>query len=120
MSPQAAGYSSKSSGVGVGSSSLTMAGRAWGFKDVLGVAFDSKGQLWFASTRRVGCQTVDGWKFYEGKDGLPWNDFTCVAAGPNGEVWFGTRLGAVRFDGREWHYRQGPRWLPNDEVNQSR
>src|SRR6185436_5965833 len=60
-------------------------GRAWGFKDVLGVAFDSKGQLWFASRAGVGCQTVDGWKFYEGKDGLPWNDFTCVAAGPNGE-----------------------------------
>jgi hypothetical protein len=31
-------------------------------------------------------------------------------------VWFGTRLGAVRFEQAEWHYRQGPRWLPDDEI----
>jgi hypothetical protein len=93
-------------------------GRAWALGDVPGVAFDSKGQLWFASKAGVGCQTADGWRFYEGKDGLPWNDFTGLAAGPAGEVWFATHLGIVRFDGREWHYRQGRRWLPHDDVFQ--
>src|SRR5262249_3855846 len=44
--------------------------------------------------------------------------FTGIAAGPENEVWFGTRLGAIRFDGQQWHYRQGPGWLPNDEVTQ--
>lgn len=92
--------------------------RAWAVKDVLGIAFDSKGQLWFASRAGVGCQTQTGWKFYEGKDGLPWNDFTCVSSGLDGGVWFGTQRGAIRFDGSDWHYRQGPRWLPNDEVTQ--
>src|SRR6202007_1274503 len=29
-----------------------------------------------------------------------------------------THLGASRFDGREWQYRQGPRWLPHDNVTQ--
>jgi hypothetical protein len=93
-------------------------GRTWAAADVLGVAFDAAGQLWFATKAGVGVHSSDRTRFYEGKDGLPWNDFTCITAGPEGEVWFGTRLGAIRFDGRQWHYRQGPRWLPHDEVTQ--
>jgi len=92
-------------------------GRAWAFQDVLGVAFDSEARLWFATKAGVGCRMPEGWKFHEGKDGLPWNDFTGIAAGPDGDVWFGTRLGAIRWDGREFHYRQGPRWLPHDDVH---
>jgi hypothetical protein len=93
-------------------------GRAWAVADVLGVAFDSVGRLWFACKAGVGCQTAEGWRFYEGKDGLPWNDFTSIVAGANEEVWFTTHLGVMRFDGKEWCYRQGPRWLPNDDVAQ--
>jgi hypothetical protein len=93
-------------------------GRAWAVGDVPGVAFDSQGQLWFASKAGVGCRTANGWRFYEGKDGLPWNDFTGIAAGQDGDVWFATHLGVARFDGKEWCYRQGPRWLPNDDVSQ--
>jgi hypothetical protein len=93
-------------------------GRAWAVGDVPGVAFDSMGQLWFATKAGVGCRTAEGWRFYEGKDGLPWNDFTSMAAGLAGEVWFGTHLGAVQFDGKGWGYRQGPRWLPQDDVGQ--
>ena len=26
------------------------------------------------------------------------------------------RSGAIRFDGKNWEYRQGLRWLPGDEV----
>jgi hypothetical protein len=94
-------------------------GRAWAVADVLGVAFDSKGQLWFASKAGVVCQTAEGWRFYEGKDGLPWNDFTGMAAGPKGAVWFATHLGVIRYDGQEWQYRQGPRWLAADDVAQA-
>ncbi len=93
-------------------------GRVWASREVLGVAFDSAGQLWFATKAGVGCQIKDGWKFYEGKDGLPWNDFTGITAGADGEVWFTTHLGVIRFDGREWHYRQGRRWLTDDDVLQ--
>ena len=93
-------------------------GRAWAVGDVPGVVFDARGQLWFASKAGVGCKTGGGWRFFEGKDGLPWNDFTALAAGPDGEVWFGTHLGVERFDGKNWAYREGPRWLPNDDVIQ--
>ncbi len=93
-------------------------GRAWAFSDVLGVALDSIGQLWFATKAGVGVKRSGGWKFYEGKDGLPYNDFTGISAGVDGEVWFSTHLGAIRLQGEEWHYRQGPRWLPHDDVRQ--
>jgi hypothetical protein len=94
-------------------------GRAWAVGEVLGVAFDAKGQLWFAVKAGVGCQTAAGWRFYEGKDGLPWNDFSGVCAGADREVWFTTHLGVIRFDGKEWQYRQGRRWLPHDDVAQA-
>ena len=93
-------------------------GRNWTAKDTLAVGFDSADQLWFGSKAGVGCRTPNGWKFYEGKDGLPWTDFTCFTAAADGQIWFGTKLGAIRFDGKEWHYRQGRLWLPNDEIGQ--
>ncbi len=91
-------------------------GRRWATSDVRAVTYDSLGQLWFGTLAGVGCREEGGWKFYTGAEGLPYNDFTCAAAGPDGTVWFGTTLGAVRFDGKEWAYRQGKRWLPGDHV----
>ncbi len=92
-------------------------GRDWTSTDVLGVAFDTQDRLWFATKSGVGCQSPQATNFYEGRDGLPWNDFTGAAAAPDGSVWFATRLGVIHFDGHDWQYRQGRRWLPNDEVN---
>ncbi len=91
-------------------------GSQWAVEDVRGVAFDTSNRLWVASLAGVACQTGPDWNFYTGEDGLPYNDFTCVAAGPDDVVWFGTRIGAVRFDGKNWAYRQGLRWLPSDEI----
>ena len=91
------------------------ANRSWAPTDVRGVAFDSRGRLWFASPHGVGC--YDGaWKLYTGVDGLPYDDFTTMVAGAGEAVWFGTRRGAIRFDGNIWEYRQGLRWLPHDEI----
>ncbi|HUS08558.1 MAG TPA: hypothetical protein VMZ52_19795 [Bryobacteraceae bacterium] len=89
--------------------------RSWAPQDVRGAAFDSTGRLWFASPQGVG--SFDGaWNLYTGAEGLPYDDFTSVAAGENGVVWFGTHRGAIRFDGKVWEYRQGLRWLPSDDV----
>lgn len=90
-------------------------GRSWAPINVRGVAYDSRGRLWFASPQGVGCFD-DQWTLYTGTEGLPYNDFTTMAAGEDGVVWFGTRMGAIRFDGRNWEYRQGRRWVPNDVV----
>ncbi|HDP33895.1 MAG TPA: hypothetical protein ENN29_02160 [Candidatus Hydrogenedentes bacterium] len=91
-------------------------GRLWGAADVRGVAVDSTGNLWFATPAGAACRTDDGWKFYTGAEGLPYNDFTCMGAGGDGSVWFGTKIGAIRYKGGQWRYRQGRRWLPDDEV----
>ena len=92
-------------------------GRQWTRNSILAATTDAQGRLWAASKAGVACQAdADQWTFYTGAEGLPYNDFTCAAAGPNGEVWFGTHLGAIRFDGGEWAYRQGPRWLPDDDI----
>jgi hypothetical protein len=90
--------------------------RSWAPVDVRGVAFDARGRLWFASPQGVGCLDGATWTLYTGADGLPYDDFTTVAAGADGSVWFGTHAGAIRFDGQTWEYRQGKRWLPDDDV----
>ena len=60
-------------------------------------------------------QTVDAWALYSGQDGLPYNDFTAVAEG-GGRLWFGTKDGAIHFDGEHWAYRAGKRWIPDNDV----
>jgi hypothetical protein len=89
--------------------------RSWALSDVRGVAYDAKGRLWFASPQGAGFR--DGpWRLFTGYDGLPYDNFTGLAAGPAGDVWFSTGMGAIRYDGTAWEYRQGLRWLPDDEV----
>ena len=91
-------------------------GRQWGTQDVRCVAEDHKGEIWFGCKAGVGHLSQQGWHFYEGKDGLPYNDFLSIGVGPDGEIWFGTTMGLIRFHEGKWAYRQGKRWLPNDEV----
>jgi hypothetical protein len=47
---------------------------------------------------------------------IPYDEITTVAPGEKGVTWYGTPRGAIRFDGKNWEYRQGRRWLPDDEV----
>ena len=122
-SPEGVIYAATSTGLYAGENETFEAvsiedglGRSWGTSDVRGVAFDTKGRLWFATLAGVGCREGNTWTFYTGNEGLPYNDFTGVATTPNGEVWFSTHLGAVRFNGTEWSYRQGGRWLPHDDI----
>jgi hypothetical protein len=97
--------------------------RSWLPRDVGGVVFDARGRLWFGSRQGVGVLEGSIWTLYTGEDGLPYNDFTTLAAGDRGTplidtVWFGTTKGAIRFDGKNWNYRQGKRWVPDDEIRQ--
>jgi hypothetical protein len=91
--------------------------KRWAPVDVRAVAYDTGGRLWFASPQGVGCRTLDGkWSLYTGADGLPYNDFTCIATGPN-SIWFGTTNGAIRYADGEWSFRQGRRWLLDNHIN---
>jgi len=88
----------------------------WAPVDVRAVAYDAAGVLWFASPQGVGCRLSDDqWKLFTGADGLPYNDFTCIAVGA-GDIWFGTTNGAIRYRNGEWSFRQGRRWLLDNHV----
>lgn len=89
--------------------------RSWAPEDVRSVAYDARGRLLFASRQGIGIR--DGqWRLLDARDGLPYDDLTSIAAAEDGSVWIGTHLGAIHFDGKTWEYRQGLRWLPNDDV----
>ena len=89
----------------------------WAPYRVAALTVDSKGQLWFGAEQGVGCYNGVKWKLYTGKEGLPFNRFTCAAAGTEGVVWFGTEAGAIRFENNKFFFRFSLRWLPNDFVN---
>ncbi len=92
---------------------------SWAPRNVGAVTFESGGNLWFGSDQGAGMRDVatGDWVLYTGAEGLPYNRFTCAAAGPNGEVWFGTERGALRIENGKWAYRASLRWLPDDHVN---
>ncbi len=84
---------------------------------VSSIAADRNGHVWtgtragidvYRNRRRVTAVTP--------KQGLPSTDIRCLALSDRGELWIGTGIGAVRFDGKNWSLRHSRRWLPADEV----
>lgn len=78
---------------------------------------DSKNRLWVTTDRGLALQENGHWELYTGAEGLPYDKFTCITAGINGEIWLGTKKGVIRADGKQFHYRASRRWLPDDYVN---
>jgi hypothetical protein len=90
----------------------------WAPVHVRAVAYDTSGALWFAAPQGVGCRVSnEEWRLFTGADGLPYNDFTCMATGPKG-VWFGTTNGAIHYRDGLWSFRQGRRWLLDNHVRE--
>ncbi len=52
-----------------------------------------------------------------GKQGLCYEDTTCLAAGFDQDLWIGTTRGAIRRVHGDFHYFAGRRWLPDEQVN---
>lgn len=53
----------------------------------------------------------------KGEDGLPVENTTCLAKGFDGDVWIGTKRGAVRMLDNDWHYFGADLWLPDNNVH---
>jgi hypothetical protein len=53
----------------------------------------------------------------KGKDGLPYEDTTCLAEGFENDLWIGTTKGAIRMVDDQWHYFGAQLWLPGDDVH---
>ncbi len=89
---------------------------SWAPRNVRVLVYDSKGRLWFGSDEGVGLWDGSTWKLFTGKEGLPYNRFTCAIAGEDGAVWFGTEKGAIRADGERFAFRANRRWLAGEKV----
>ena len=88
----------------------------WAPVDVRVVAYDAAGKLWFGCPQGVGYrEDGEAWKLFTGAEGLPFNDFTCIATGPRG-IWFGTTNGAIRYFDGTWEFRHGKRWLAGNHI----
>ena len=46
-----------------------------------------------------------------------YEDVTCLALGPEGDLWAGTSQGVCQYTHGAWQYSWGPRWLPGNRVN---
>jgi hypothetical protein len=90
---------------------------SWAPTNVKVVQLDARQRLWFGADQGVGYLAGQAWHLFTGRDGLPYNRFTCSAAGKDGSVWFGTDKGAIRTDGLYFWYRFSRRWLADDHVN---
>jgi len=89
---------------------------SWSPTQVGALIVDTKGRLWFGCREGVGYKLGESWKLFTGKEGLPYNEFTCAAAGLDGAVWFGTKRGAIRVQDDYFYYRSSRRWLLDDHV----
>jgi hypothetical protein len=83
--------------------------------DVLG--FDSDGRLWIGGDAGAGVWNGTFWKLYTDEEGLVALDFTCIAPGANGAMWFGTTQGVLRVERGAWTHFAGPHYLPSHHVN---
>lgn len=90
---------------------------SWAPRQVSAMTVDTSGNLWIGAEQGVAKFDGSFWNLYTGKEGLPYNNFTCAAAGQDGEIWFGTTKGAIRVENDYFYYRFSRRWLPDDHVN---
>jgi len=88
---------------------------------ITGLAVDSRDTLWVATPAGLAARDAAGeWEIVRGREGLPWEALTALAVGPEDRLWIGSTRGVILHrpyaEGRQWYYRAGPRYLPNDEV----
>lgn len=78
----------------------------------------SMGSRLYISTDR-GLAVLRGASLFvlEGKDGLPYEDTTCLEKGFDDDIWIGTSKGAIRMLDGDMHYFAADHWLPGDNVN---
>jgi hypothetical protein len=86
------------------------------------LAMDSRGTLWVATLAGLSARDPDGkWRAIRGHEGLPWEELTCITISSNDEIWLGSTRGLILFTpyakDRQWYYRAGERYLPDDRVD---
>src|SRR5690606_24049135 len=60
---------------------------SWALKEVAALTVDSKDRLWFGAKQGIGRLEKGEWKLFTGREGVPYNHFTCASPGSKGMVW---------------------------------
>ncbi|MBI2424581.1 MAG: hypothetical protein HYV27_17245 [Candidatus Hydrogenedentes bacterium] len=88
---------------------------------IAGLAADTRGVLWVATPAGLSARDAAGaWRLLRGRDGLPWEELTAIAIDTTDRIWLGSTRGLIQYrpyePGRQWFYRAGERYLPDDRV----
>ncbi len=84
---------------------------------VVAVAADRAGHLWAATDKGILLSDGERWSQpLTRRDGMPYEDLTCLHLAANGDVWGGTAEGAWRLRDGQFRYFWGRRWLPGNKV----
>ncbi|MBI2421337.1 MAG: hypothetical protein HYV27_00810 [Candidatus Hydrogenedentes bacterium] len=90
--------------------------------DIRDLAVDSKGTLWIATSLGLNALDSSGaWRAIRGRDGLPQEDLTAIAIDGEDRLWIGSTAGLILYvpnaTDRQWYYRAGERYVPNDLIH---
>ncbi|MEO2049819.1 MAG: hypothetical protein ABGX16_24940 [Pirellulales bacterium] len=88
---------------------------------ISGMVVDSRQRLWVATAAGLSFREPSGnWHILRGRDGLPAEHLTSVAIDSQNRLWLGSDLGLIQYrpyaDGRQWYFRAGRRYLPDNRV----
>jgi ligand-binding sensor domain-containing protein len=70
--------------------------------EVLSIAGDSEGNIWFGTKDGVSKFGNSAWTSYKEADGLAGNTVYAIAVDPDGSVWFGTDKGVSHYSSENW------------------
>ena len=73
-------------------------------------------RLYIAADRGLGVLRGMSLTVLTGKDGLCYEDTTCLEEGFDGDLWIGTTRGAIRHIDGEFQYFGAERWIPGERV----
>ena len=90
----------------------------WFEGTVTGLVPEQGGRMWLSTRFGILHHTGSGWEVFDRRQGLPTEHFTCVTAGQDGELWFGTfNSGVLRLTSGGWvHYRR-KHGLPDERIS---
>lgn len=88
---------------------------------IAGLAVDSRGTLWVATAAGLSARNKGGkWTEIRGRQGLPREELTSITIDSTDRIWLGSTRGLIQYrpyaEGRQWYYRAGQRYLPDDHV----
>jgi ligand-binding sensor domain-containing protein len=90
---------------------------SWYEGAVTGIVPEQRGGMWLSTRFGILHHTGSSWEVFDRRQGLPTEHFTCVTAGSEGELWFGTfDRGVLRLNSGGWVHYRTRHGLPDERI----